>query len=223
MAEVEKRIELVLPSPRKLFTPVVTIMIALMVIGYALIHHAREFTLGYLVLNPQAFLPFRLWQLVTYSLIDVSAWNLVFDLVVVLFLGSAIEREWRSRSLLVLLLTVSVTCGVVWVLVNLAAGRNYAGIGTGACAYGLIAAFGLVFRRKRFFGFFWTLEAQYLALLLIGIGLVIGIARPITWIWIGGAAVAYVYIKLRWRIASRAAGRSARAARTRPGSFVDID
>jgi membrane associated rhomboid family serine protease len=223
MAEVEQRIELILPSPRKLFTPAVTIMIALMVIGYALIHHAKEFTLGYLALNPQTFLPLRLWQLVTYSLIDVSSWNLVFDLVVVLFLGSAIEREWRSRSLLMLLLTVSVTCGAVWVLVNLVAGWNYIGIGTGACAYGLIAAFGLVFRRKRFFGFFWTLEAQYLALLLIGIGLVIGIARPITWIWIGGAAVAYVYIKLRWRIASGAAGRSTRAARTRPGSFVDID
>ncbi|MHC4362126.1 MAG: DUF1751 domain-containing protein [Planctomycetota bacterium] len=223
MPEVERRIELALPSPRKLFTPVVTTVILLMIAGFALIHHAQRFTLEYLALNPQTFLRLRFWQLLTYSLINLCSWNLIFDGVIVLFIGSTIEREWRSRSTLLLLLVVSVVCGAAWVLLNLMAGWGYIGMGTGACAYGLIAAFGLLFRRKRFFALFWTIEAQYLALILIGIGLVVGIARPGTWIWVAGAGVAYAYVKLRWRLASGPAGSRAQSVRKRAGSFVDVD
>jgi hypothetical protein len=108
-------------------------------------------------------------------------------------------------------------------LVNLILGLNYLGIGTGACAYGLIAAFGLLFRRRRFFAFFWTVEAQYLALVLIGIGIVVGIARPITWIWVGGAGVAYIYIKLLWSGTSKGPRIRKRSVQNRQSSFVDLD
>ena len=93
-------------------------------------------------------------------------------------------------------------------------------MGGHGCAYGLIGAFGLVFRKRRFLVLLWGMEAQYLALLLIGIGLVIGIAAPITWIWVGGAGVAYVYIKLLWR--QRSGGGSRRSAR-HVSRFAEID
>ena len=148
---------------------------------------------------------------------------MIFDGLIVIFIGSAIEREWRSASFLLLMLTVSVVCGVIWLLVNLAGGWNYLGLGTGACAYGLIAAFGLLFRRTRFFALFWTIEAQYLALILIAIGLIVGIARPISWIWVGGAGVAYLYVKLRLRMASPMSVKKASQAHRRHGDFVDLD
>jgi membrane associated rhomboid family serine protease len=218
-----EQIQLTLPSPRKLFTPVVTAVIVLMIIGFTLVHHATEFTVSNLAINPQTFLPLKLWQLITYSFINPCPWNLVFNGMVVLFIGSAIEREWQSRSFLLLWLIVCITCGTLWLLVNLILGLNYLGMGTGACAYGLIAAFGLLFRRKRFFAFFWTVEAQYLALILIGIGMVVGIARPITWIWVGGAAVAYIYIKLLWSGISSGARIRKRSVQNKQSGFVDID
>ncbi len=223
MPEIEHRMELALPTPRKLFTPVVTAMIVLMIIGFALANHAKQFTIDYLAVNPQTCLPFRLWQLVTYPFVNLCAWNMIFDGLIIIFIGSAIEREWRSVSFLLLMLTVTVVCGAVWLLVNLAGGFNYIGLGTGACSYGLIAAFGLLFRRKRFFALFWTIEAQHLALLLIAIGLIVGIAQPISCIWVGGAAVAYLYIKLRLRMDSPTSGIKTTGGHRRHGDFVDLD
>ena len=223
MPEIQQRIELVLPTPRKLFTPVVTTLIVLMIIGFALAHHAKEFAIDYLVINPQNCLPFRLWQLVTYSFVNVSSRNLIFDGLVLIFIGSTIERQWRSVSFLLLLLTISLVCGVIWLLVNLVGGLNYPGLGTGAWAYGLIASFGLLFRRKRFFTLIWTIEAQYLALILIAIGIIVSIARPISLIWICGAGVAYFYIKLRLRMASPMSGKRASRGQRRQGDFIDLD
>jgi hypothetical protein len=67
---------------------------------------------------------------------------------------------------------------------------------------------------------FWTLEAQHLAWILIALGIIIGIASPWIWIWVSGALVAYLYVKMRWRISSSI---KAPSSNYKPGSFVDID
>jgi len=223
MSEKEMQIQLYLPSPKKLFTPLVTAVIILIIIGYALVNHLPDFTIRNLALNRFTFFPFRFWQLVTYSFINGCPWNMVFDGIVILFIGSSIEREWGTRSLLWLWLVVCIVCGLVWLLVNFIGGLGYIGLGSGACAYGLIASFGLLFRRRKFLTVLWTIEAQYLALLLIGIGLVIGIANPISWIWVGGALVAYLYVKFLWSGRGTRIKRTKSQAQGRPSGFVDID
>jgi membrane associated rhomboid family serine protease len=223
MSEKEMRVQLYLPSPKKLFTPLVTAIIILIIIGYAMVNHLQDFTIRNLALNRFTFFPFRLWQIITYSFINTCPWNIVFDGIVILFVGSSIEREWGTRSLLVFWLVVCIVCGIIWLLVNFFGGWGYIGLGSGACAYGLIASFGLLFRRKKFLTIFWTIEAQHLALLLIGIGLVIGIANPISWIWVGGALVAYIYIKFLWSDTSGGIRRRKPQAQGRPSGFVDID
>jgi len=196
MVDFETRMQLSLPSPSKLFTPAVTTILVLMIAGWTIISYAPDFTLKWLALSSQGLLSGKIWQVVTYSFVNGCGSNLIFNGLIVLFIGSSIEREWRSRSFVALWLVVSATCGLVWFLVNLVGGWNYIGIGTGACGYGIIGTFGLLFRRKRFFALFWSVEAQYIAWLLIGIGLVLGIARPISLIWVAGALVAYIYVKI---------------------------
>jgi len=223
MPDGERQIQLALPSPRKIFTPAVTVIIVLLIAGFTLVNYAPDFTIDYLALSAKNVLRGRIWQLITYSLVNSCGRNLIFGGFLVLFIGSAIEREWRTASFLLLWLVVSLTCGVIWLVVSLATGRNFIGLGTSACSYGLIGTFGLLFRRRRFFALFWTIEAQYLALFLIAIGIVLGIAQPITWIWVVGAGVAYVYVKLRWRIASGGTRGPASWGQGRPSGFVDID
>jgi hypothetical protein len=92
-----------------------------------------------------------------------------------------------------------------------------------AWGYGLIAAFGILFYRRLVFTVLWTVEAQYLSWFLIGVGIVLGIPRPITWIWVSGAAVAYVYIKLRQRQNLSTAKSRRTASWDRGDDFVDID
>jgi membrane associated rhomboid family serine protease len=221
MVDFEQRIEWAIPSPRKLFTPAVTTILILLVAGFALISYVPGFTLSYLALSLGGLSQGRIWQLVTYPFFDLCSTTLVFDGLLVLFIGSTIEREWRTGAFILLWLIVSVICGLIWIAVSAIFGRNYIGIGSASCAYGLIAVFGLLYRKKRFLALFWALEAQYIALGLVVIGIVLGIRQPITWIWVSGALVAYLYVKIRWRAAS--SGRNAPTGRYTPGSFVDID
>jgi len=223
MADFETRMQLAIPSPSKLFTPSVTTILILMIAGWTIISYAPDFTLNWLALSSQGLLRGRIWQLFTYCLINGCGCNLIFNGLMVLFIGSAIEREWRTGSFVALWLVVCLTCGVMFFLVNLVGGWNYVGIGTGACGYGIIGAFGLLFRRKRFLALFWSVEAQYIAWLLIGIGLVLGIARPISWIWVAGALVAYIYVKIRWRIQSNNMYNRPASVDDRRGGFVDVD
>lgn len=221
MADFEQRIEWAIPSPRKLFTPAVTTILILLVAGFATIFYAPKFTLNYMALTLGGLLQGKIWLLVTYPFFDSCSLTMIFDSLLVLFIGSAIEREWRTGAFVLLWLVVSVVCGLIWVAISALFGRNFIGISSASCAYGLIATFGLLYRKKRFLAFFWALEAQYIAWGLIVIGIVLGIRQPLAWIWVAGALVAYVYVKLRWRAASNKG--NAASGRYRPGSFVDID
>jgi len=215
--------QLSFPSPTKLFTPGVTTMLLLLIAGILLSTFASGFTTSFLAVSAQNVLHGRIWQLVTYPFVSNSPMNLVFSGLMVLFVGSAIEREWRTASFLLLWLVISVGCGLLWVIVNLLTGNNLIGQGASACTYGLIATMGLLFRGRRFFIFFATVESQYLVLILIAIGILMNLTQPINLVWISGALVAYVYIKLRWRMASKSQRSTPSVEQRRPNGFVDID
>jgi len=204
--------------PSKLFTPGVITILVLMVIGYTLYCYAKNFTLYYLLLHPGQLLKGSVWQLLTFSLINSSC-TLAFSGLAVLFLGSAIEREWGTRSFLTLWIVISGVCAIIWSIISLIIGQELIGMGSAPCIYGLIGTFGLVFRRQRFWFLFCTIEAQHLAFIFVGVGLVLGIAQPISWIWVAGAGVAYLYIKLRWRLMR---GPSQNTGKKK-NSFIDVD
>jgi len=215
--------QITFPSPTKLFTPGVTAIIVLLIAGMLLSTFAPGFRTRFLALSAQNVLHGRIWQLVTYPFASGSPMNLIFSGLMVLFAGSAVEREWRTKSFILLWLVVSVGCGLLWVIVNLLVGRNFIGMGASGCTYGLIATMGLLFRGRRFFMFIATIEARYLVLILIAIGILMNIATPINLVWISGALVAYVYIKLRWRMASQSHRSIPSVEQRRPSDFVDVD
>jgi membrane associated rhomboid family serine protease len=223
MLDKERNLQLALPSPKKLFTPAVTAIIVLMIVGYALLSYAQDFVLNHLALSGTSVIHGKIWQLLTYPFFEGCGRNLVFNGLLLLLVGSSIEREWRTGPFVVFLLVVSVTCALLWVIVSLVFARNYIGFGMSACGYGLIAAFGVLFYRRLVFTILWTVEAQYVSWFLIGVGIVLGIPQPITWIWVSGAAVGYAYIKLRQQQNVGRAKSRRSADRTRGGDFVDID
>jgi membrane associated rhomboid family serine protease len=216
-----QEMRIVFPSPEKLLTPGVVLVLLLAVLGYVGGLVAQNTVLGVLALNPQAVLHGRVWQLVTYPFVNAPL-PLVLNGLVILFIGSAIEREWRTASFLWFWLTVSVCCGVLWVLIGLLS-RPVVGYGSGACAYGIIATFGLLFRGRRYLFFFATMEAQHIALVLIAMGFLLSLSAPITAIWVAGALVAYVYVKARWSLSARASMSPSPRRSGGKGQFVDID
>ncbi len=215
--------QMAFPSPTKLFTPGVITILVLLIAGILLSTFVPGFTTDFLAVSARNVLHGRIWQLVTYPFVSGSPMNLIFSGLMVLFVGSTIEREWRTASLLLLWAVVSAVCGLLWVIVNLVTGNNFIGMGASACTYGLITTMGLLFRGRRFFMFFATVESRYLVLILIAIGILMNIATPINLVWISGALVAYGYIKLRWSMASKSHRTIPSVEQSRSNGFVDID
>lgn len=221
MTDFQQQVQFQMPSPTKLLTPAVTTILVFLVVGFTLIVYARDFTFLYLGLSKSGIFSGRVWQLITYSLINGGC-GLVFNGLIILFFGSLIERQWKTRYLLMLLLTVGIVCGLVWILISILLGKDLVGIGSASLAYGLIGAFGLLFRKQRFWCFLWTLEAQTIAWIMIVIGLVGGIAWPMLWVWVSGALIAYLYIKLWWKIQNHRQSYASSPS-TQMNGFVDID
>ena len=169
-----------------------------MLIGFAMASCAHHFVIVHLALSASSVVDRgRIWQLLTYPFVTGSVQKLIFTGALVLFIGSLIERELHTVTFLIFWLVVSVICGLLWVAGNLAAGNNLAGLGAVALAYGLVGAFALLFRRRRVQLLFWTVEAQYLALFFIAIGILFGTRHWTMWLWIcsgtvSGAAVAHM-------------------------------
>ena len=211
------------PPPTKLFTPAVVTILVLLIVGILLSTFAPAFTTSFLAVSARNVLHGKIWQLVTYPFVSDSLMNLIFSGLMVLFVGSVIEREWRTVSFLLLWLVISAGCGLLWVVVNLFTGNNFIGMGASGCTYGLITTMGLLFRGRRFFMFFATVESQYLVLILIAIGILMNIATPINLVWISGALVAYGYIKLRWSMVAKSGRSIPSVGQRRSNGFVDID
>jgi membrane associated rhomboid family serine protease len=212
-----------LPSPGRLFTPGVTIFLVLMIAGFFGSLFAPDVVTGLLALHPQRVLHGGVWQLVTYPFAEGSPGGLICNGLILLFIGSTVEREWRTASFLWLWLVVSVGCAILWVLINLVAGSNAIGVGSTAFTYGLIATMGVLMRGRRLLLFFATVPAQYLAIGMIAIGAILSLAAPMTLVWVLGALVAYAYIKIRWSLGARASARPTSGQLGGGGQFVDVD
>jgi membrane associated rhomboid family serine protease len=223
MYETQQQVQISLPSPTQLFTPGVIIILILLIAGGVLSAVAPGFAAGVFAVSASNVLHGKVWQLVTYPFVSDSLINSFFSGLMIIFAGSAIEREWRTASFLLLWIVISIVCGLLWVVINLATGNDFVGIGASAGIYGLIATMGLLFRDRRFFVFVATIESKYLVLILIAIGILMNISTPINLIWISGALVAYAYVKLRWSLASRGFRRNQAVNQSRSNSFVDID
>jgi hypothetical protein len=93
------------------------------------------------------------------------------------------------------------------------------GLGSWGCGFGLSAAFGLLFHKRRYIAWFWVMEAQYVSWGLIAIGTIFCIPSLISLLWLSGAVIAYLYIKLKRANLMRMPAIGPK----RPQSFVDID
>lgn len=221
MADFQRQVHLEMPSPAKLFTPAVTVLLVLMVVCFSFSTFIGSSIINLLGLSRQGLMSGMVWQLVTYSIVNPNPMQLIFSGLAVLFLGSMIERQWRTVSFVLLWVVVSVTCGLVWILLSALLGSSNLATGASPCVYGMLGTFGILFRRRRFFMFFATIEAKYLVWIMIAIGIVMAISRPVSLVWILGAPVAYLYTKLMWKM--RAQATSSQDNKMQTSRFADLD
>lgn len=221
MPDTEVRMELVVPSVQKLFRPGVIVLLALMCLGTFLMFHYPRFTQLHLFLRPEFSLALT-WQLLTYSFVD-SPFNLLICGLAVLFFGSMIERDWRTTRFLLLWVVCSVGCGLVWILIMHFLDEIPL-MGNLPCFYGLLIAFALLFRRQRMmWGLGWGIEAQTICWILIGGTAILSVIFQVeSLICLSGLLIAWIYVKLRTKMAGRRSRIPAQSP-IRTGGFVDVD
>ncbi len=227
MSDFQRRLQLQLPSPTQFFTPAVTVFLVLSIIGFAVTTYAPTFTANVLALSGRGVFRGKVWQLVTYPFFASCVIPFIWSCVILLFMGSAVERQWKTRGFLALWFVVSITCGVLWVLISvvisMAFGRDLIALGNWACIYGIIAVFGILYKKQKFLVYFFVMEGQHLAILMIAIGLVASIAAPLNLVFVAGALIAYAYTKLRQANAEIRSSTRSVSSELRAGGFVDVD
>jgi len=208
----------------KLFTPAVIGILVALSIGYILTYTLTSFCINWLALSTENIMHAKIWTLITYPCVASCSWNVIFGVFMILFVGSAIEKKWGTASILILTAVIVITCGIIWLLVDLIAPPSLIGTGSNVLTFGYLAMFGLLYRRQKVVFFFFELEAQLLAILLIGIGVIINIPGGYGLIWVLAAGVAYVYTKLRWSLVRQSAKPpKIKKRNTNSNGFVDID
>ena len=70
---------------------------------------------AFLALFPEALLLGQVWRLVTYPIVNVSIFAVLWDLLLIWSFGSEIEPRWGSRRFAVFLLVASASAGILGV------------------------------------------------------------------------------------------------------------
>lgn len=208
----------------KLFTPAVIGILIALSIGYILSSTLASFCENWLALTQTNILHAKIWTILTYPFVFNCVWNTIFGAFAILFIGSAVEKKWGTTSFLILSAVIVITCAILRLIIDLITTPVLLGNGINVFIFGYIAMFGLIYRRQKILFFYFELEAQLLAILLIAVGVIINIPTKYGLIWVLAAGVAYVYSKLRFKLIEQSARTpKINKQNNRSNGFVDID
>lgn len=107
----------------------------------------------------------RLWQFVTYMFLHGGLWHLVFNMLILLFIGSEMERTWGPETFIRYYLFTGVGAGVLtWIL---SPGSPVPNIGASGALYGILLAFAMTYPNRLIYVWFMIpIPAKYLVLIL---------------------------------------------------------
>jgi membrane associated rhomboid family serine protease len=154
----------------------------------------------------------RVWQLVTYMFIHAGVFHILFNMLMLWFLGAELERIWGTRFFVKFYFVCGIGAGLLTVLLSLLPygplAQLYASdiIGASGAVYGLLLAYGLYFPDRPIYMYFvFPIPARIFVIILGALAFFSslsdnggGMANATH---LGGLLVAYLYLKgLRLRL-----------------------
>jgi membrane associated rhomboid family serine protease len=157
-------------------TPGVRVLLLILIISYII---AVAGTLSGLYnlyeplgLNGPDFRAGKIWQIGSYVLLPATFFDFLFNWVMVLFLGSCLEKLWSRRQLWLCCLVSTVCAGLAKVLIEPSSHRSM--VGTGPVVFGLLAAWGYVFKYEKVLLYFiWEMTNRQAAVLMTGVSVLL--------------------------------------------------
>ena len=148
-------------------------------------------------LSPNAFWSGHLYQIVTYPLVQMGLMPLIFDGLVIWFIGSELERLWGGKSYLQFLLASVLSAGAFFSILAPLFHNRFPLVGISGISYALLLSYSVLFpRRILTFMLIFPMQAKYFCLLLIGILLFGGLMsnNPSSWGHLGAMMGGFIYM-----------------------------
>ena len=170
-----------------------------------LIPAGLEWLPGYLPLSKEGLAHGYAWQFVSYQFLHAGFWHLLLNCWAIYTFGRELETLLGGKKFLVLMFSSGIVGGVFQILVALVWPQYFGGpvVGASACAFGLVAAFALIFPEREltmliFFVIPVHLRAQTL-LMISAVLAVAGIMFPMNNVanaaHLGGMAMGWFFVR----------------------------
>jgi membrane associated rhomboid family serine protease len=160
---------------------------------------------GYMPLSVEGLKHGYVWQLVTYQFMHAGWLHIFFNSWAIYMFGREVESMLGGKKFLVLMLSSGIVGGVFQVLVALVWPQYFGGpvVGASACAFGLVAAFAMIFpERELTMLIFFVIPVQLRAKTLLiasAVLAVAGIVFPMDNVanaaHLGGMAMGWFYVR----------------------------
>lgn len=184
---------------RKLILWNVGMYFALLLLGVAS-PMTENTVLRWTALVPPTVLHGAIWQLITYSFVQVGILSVVFALLSIWFLGSFLEGIHGSRWLAELYFAAVAGAGLSGILLYVVMPASSVPLnGCWGGIFGLLIAFGVLYGEQQFmmFPFPIMIKAKYLVwvYMLITLAMLFSSERAFALSQLGGALFGYLYIR----------------------------
>lgn len=160
----------------------------------------------FLALTPPSLLNGQVHQLITYPFINDGFLSIVFECMIVWFIGSDLEARWGEKTYIQFLLSSIVGAAVFYSIYSLIIYGTYPAfsvhmMGLSGLCYALLIAYGLIFSdRVLSFMMIFPVQAKYFVWLIVGIELVMTFASSTRETALGHLlAMGCGYLFLRYR------------------------
>ncbi len=127
--------------------------------------------MGWFALTPSALTSLHLWQIFSYSFMHTDVTHLIFNLMMIYFIGSELEMVWGMTRFLKYYFFCATSAALIYLglqFVFLKTGGTYRPmIGASGAIYGLLVAYGLFFgERVLLFMMLFPMKAKHFVCLL---------------------------------------------------------
>lgn len=144
-----------------------------------------------------------IWQLITYPFMEASLMGVIFEGLLIWFIGSELELKWGARFYIEFLLVAILTSGPFYMIIasifpSLGA---YPLMGLTSFTYALLMAYAIIFSERQLtFMLLFPMKAKHFCMLLAGIQLYMGLtsqagAASLSHLVAMGTAFVFLYYK----------------------------
>lgn len=159
-----------------------------------------------------------IFQLVTYPFIDQHFMSVLFNALIIWFIGSELEAKWSTKFYLKFLAIVTYLPGILFLVLGLLVGSsmNFMSYhGLNGMNLGLLVAYAMIYsERTMLFMFIFPMKAKYFCLLLAVIEMYMALtsnAYVSSWMHLVSMGAAFIYLRYMSYIANGGSLRAYKA------------